>query len=316
MSLPFIPRNVATKSKKIQSTKGRDVDIPTASSSRTIPLPVGKGKEPEKPNIDGPAAVHKPNFSDKEYASLIYLALSDFALFSDPDLRRKIDEGEDGFVSLLHVLKHALHGILFSESETAVARALRSEATDSIEVRMVFSGPSWSGQGSSKNSGMFEVRRMESLQNKFTREDWRERTLYIENILIQYTSLLGVFHLIQVLLTKTTNTTPIFNRIQGISFPPHHLDKPGDTPKCKGFALVALLDAEDAQRFLHEWPWAPAVSPNEVKPPISEFQEAVKFGFRTMSKTRWDEMKDEYLAYRARLVKEIVAYPARARRYI
>ncbi|KAK0207078.1 hypothetical protein DFS33DRAFT_1257127 [Desarmillaria ectypa] len=311
MSLPFIPRNVATKSKKIQSTKGRDVDISPASSS-WISLSVAKGKEQEKPDIDGPVVLNKPGFSDKEYASLVSLALSDFALFSDPDLRRKIDEGQDGFVSLLHVLKHVLHGILISESETSVAKALRSEATDSIEVRMVFSGPSWSAQGSFKNKGMFEVRRRDSMasfsRNSFTMENWKERTLYIENIPVQYASLPGVFHLIQVLLTKTTNTIPTFNRIQRISFPPHHLDKPGDIPKCKSFALVTVLDAEDVQRLLHEWPWNPVVSAIEAKPSISEIQEAAKFGFRTLSKTRWDEMKDEYLTYRARLVKEIVAY--------
>lgn len=193
--------------------------------------------------------------------------------------------------------------------ETAVAKALRSEATDILEVRMVLSGPSWSVQGSYKNKGMFEVRRRDSVaslsRNKFTREDWNERMLYIENTPVQYASLSGVFHLIQALLAKNTDTVPTSNRIQAISFPPHHLDKPRDIPKCKGFALVTLLDVEDVQRLLREWPWTSAV---DVKPPIPEIQEAVKFGFRTLSKRRWDEMKDEYLAYRARLVKEIVAY--------
>ncbi|PBK93939.1 hypothetical protein ARMGADRAFT_1164773 [Armillaria gallica] len=306
MSLPFIPRNVATKSKKIQSTKDREVNISSACSPR-IPLSIAKGKEQDKPDIDEPAVLNKSSFSDKEYASLISLALSDFALFSDPDLRRKIDEGEDGFVSLLHILKHALHGILISESETAAAKALRSEATDSIEVRMVFSGPSWSAQGSFKNKGMFEVRRKDP-QNTFTRENWKERTLYLENIPVQYASLPGVFHLTQVLLTKTTDTIASFNRIQSISIPPHHLDKPGDIPKCKGFALLTLLDVEDVQQLLREWPWTLVVCATDVKPAISEFQEATKFGFRALSKTRWDEMKDEYLAYRARLVKEIVSY--------
>ncbi|KAK0190370.1 hypothetical protein F5146DRAFT_1102801 [Armillaria mellea] len=306
MSLPFIPRNVATKSKKIQSTNDREVNVSSACSPH-IPLSIAKGKEQDKPDIDEPAVLNKSSFSDKEYASLISLALSDFALFSDPDLRRKIDEGEDGFVSLLHVLKHTLHGILISESETAVAKALRSEATDCIEVRMVFTGPSWSAQASSKDKGMFEVRRKDP-QNTFTRENWKERTLYLENIPIQYASLAGVFRLVQVLLTKTTNTITSFNRIQYISFPQHHLDKPGDIPKCKGFALVTLLDVEDVQQLLREWPWTVVVLATEVKPAISEFQEATKFGLRVLSKTRWDEMKNEYLAYRARLVKEIVSY--------
>ncbi|KAK0491580.1 hypothetical protein IW261DRAFT_1438413, partial [Armillaria novae-zelandiae] len=154
-----------------------------------------------------------------------------------------------------------------------------------VEIRMVFSGPSWSAQGSCRNKGMFEVRKKDP-QITFTRGDWKVRTLYFENIPIQYTSLPGVFHLIEVLLTKTTNTIASFNR----------------------FALVTLLGIEDVQQLLREWPWTLVVCDTDVKPAISEFQEATKFGLRALSKTRWDEMKDEYLAYRARLVKEIVSY--------
>ncbi len=62
------------------------------------------------------------------------------------------------------------------------------------------------------------------------------------------------------------------------------------------------------QQLLREWPWTLVVCATDAKPAISEFQEATKFGFRALSKTRWDEMKGEYLAYRARLVKEIVSY--------
>ena len=36
--------------------------------------------------------------------------------------------------------------------------------------------------------------------------------------------------------------------------------------------------------------------------------ESLKFGFRTLSKSRWDQLKQEYLAYRRELVDELVAF--------
>ena len=103
-------------------------------------------------------------------------------------------------------------------------------------------------------------------------------------------------------------------RIQAISLPAHHLDRPGDTPKPKGFALVTFADEADAARLAADWPWlprrAPTSSPAGQGAQNGEGEselthEAAKYGFRVLRKERWDELKEEYLAYRQRLLDEI-----------
>jgi hypothetical protein len=88
------------------------------------------------------------------------------------------------------------------------------------------------------------------------------------------------------------------------------MDKPGDRPKCKGFALVTLCTTELCRIFLERWPWKPSTQlPKsddfDLAEDNSETKEASKFGFRTLSKARWDELNQEYLAYRQRLIDEL-----------
>ena len=85
------------------------------------------------------------------------------------------------------------------------------------------------------------------------------------------------------------------------------MDKPGDHPKFKGFALVTLHNTDLCQTFLERWPWK-----TPFQPPKSgdsqdslETKEATKFGCRTLSKVRWDELNQEYLTYRQRLIDEL-----------
>jgi xRRM domain len=98
-------------------------------------------------------------------------------------------------------------------------------------------------------------------------------------------------------------------RIQGITLPPHHQDKPGDHPTCKGFALVTLQNPSDLNFLLHRWPWDRIAQTKTDS--VAEFPDALeasKFGFRTLPKMRWDELREEYLAYRQQLVEEINAF--------
>lgn len=101
------------------------------------------------------------------------------------------------------------------------------------------------------------------------------------------------------------------SRIQGISLPLHHQDKPGDQPVCKGFAIIVLARKEDAEYLQAEWPWirnAVDESKTNTIPRSAEFQDAIKFGSRALSKVRWEQLREEYLAYRGRLVEEINAF--------
>ncbi len=82
MSLPFVPRNVKRKS----TVKNPSV----AHNAEPGPLRIPPPKPDEKPPLD-----EKPRLSEEDYTILVTLALSDYALFCDPDLRRKIDQSEE-----------------------------------------------------------------------------------------------------------------------------------------------------------------------------------------------------------------------------
>ena len=99
--------------------------------------------------------------------------------------------------------------------------------------------------------------------------------------------------------------------VQHITLPPHYLDKPGDVPKCKGYALVTFSTPSYAEAFLRVWPWTrrrESISQNED---VSEVvKDALKYGLRTISKARWNALNEEYLGYKQSLVDEINAYSA------
>lgn len=131
-----------------------------------------------------------------------------------------------------------------------------------------------------------------------------------ENIPVQHRTVPSILHYILSLLTKKQACPRPAIRIQNIAFPPHHLDKPGDQPKCKGFALVVLTSDQDRDFLLDRWPWDRSRSQSDCGEDghASEVEEAVKFGFRTLSKAKWDEFREEYLAYRQQLLDEINTY--------
>jgi hypothetical protein len=130
-----------------------------------------------------------------------------------------------------------------------------------------------------------------------------------ENIPLQYRTIPGIAHLILSLLSTNNSPARIHGtRIQGITLPPHHQDQPGDYPTCKGFALIVLQSSSDVEFLLHRWPWdrTPQIKTDALAT-FPDALEASKFGFRTLPKMRWDELREEYLAYRKQLVEEINA---------
>jgi hypothetical protein len=74
---------------------------------------------------------------------------------------------------------------------------------------------------------------------------------------------------------------------------------------CKGFALVTLQTQEDVEKLAQAWNWDRDDINDETGEETEIAKEALKFGFRTLPKTRWDELKAEYLLYRTQLVDEI-----------
>ena len=113
-------------------------------------------------------------------------------------------------------------------------------------------------------------------------------------------------------LLPQSENIPGQHRIQRITFPSHYRDKPTDHPKCKGFALVTLRDLQDVESLLDDWPWerysACVKRAENSSLDVDIANEAAKFGVRAISKKRWDDLKDEYLAYQRRLLDELIAH--------
>jgi 2-phospho-L-lactate guanylyltransferase (CobY/MobA/RfbA family) len=92
------------------------------------------------------------------------------------------------------------------------------------------------------------------------------------------------------------------SKIQAVTLLPSHLDKQGDQPRCKGFALIVLSDIADVDTLLTEWPWKRIEVQGENSLDSEARQEALKYGLKTLSKRRWEELQEEYLAYRQKLL--------------
>lgn len=93
--------------------------------------------------------------------------------------------------------------------------------------------------------------------------------------------------------------------VQSIVLPKHHQDKPGDQPKCKGFALVTLSDTTLVESLRTRYPWDrhPDAQTHEIEGDV--FQEAQKIGFRAITKAQWDRLNEEYLQYKQSLLDEM-----------
>jgi hypothetical protein len=85
ITFPFIPRKLTRKQHDLPRDVGQQV-IPT-STSQTVAVVACKETEKKRYPETSP-----PQSSDEDYAILISLALSNHALWSNPELRRKIEE--------------------------------------------------------------------------------------------------------------------------------------------------------------------------------------------------------------------------------
>ncbi|KAH0588221.1 Protein pof8 [Termitomyces sp. J132] len=311
-SFPFIPRTLVKGKQKVSQHTSQ------ASTSAQVPSPSLNTGTPH---------ITKAKYSNEDYINIFNLALSDYALWVDPDLRRIIDfstesssneQTGDGFFPLSRLIRRSkvLGPLNIENLQVPIAKALRSDATSALEVRLLVSEPSssaWSGKrDTARDIGAYEVRRRETQarpSRTYSRQDWEDRTVYVESIPVQYRSIPAIMHLVNSLLSERSLPEPHAARVQGVILPPHHQDKPGDAPTCKGFALVVFQDILDVEFLLQRWPWDRHQDTDLQNPEApAEVSEATKFGFRALSKSRWDRLKDEYLSYRERLVAEINAF--------
>ncbi|KAF9234358.1 hypothetical protein BU15DRAFT_90007 [Melanogaster broomeanus] len=300
------------------STDSSSEDETTPSIS---PLDKGKGKAAEPPS-------HKQS-NGQDIAALVSLSLSDYNIWLDADLRRKLEESlkyaesteEDGAGCIpvqscpltISSVRSPFRGSLSSEpSETEVVKALRTYASDTLEVRMLVSAPSssiWYGPGKTsrkKDVGGYEVRRTDwaGLPDHPSRSSSDARA---ECVPTQYRTIAGIARFAEALLPSLQSHNC---GVQSVTLPPHYLDKPGDIPKCKGYALVTFSTRDESESLLQTWLWRRCLAPvdrldtHDIDMTLVD-KEALKFGFRTMSKARWDQLNEEYLIYKQRLIDEM-----------
>ncbi|KAJ4489622.1 hypothetical protein C8J55DRAFT_547634 [Lentinula edodes] len=337
MSFAFIPRKLGKKALTTSipappagNSKGKAaaVNLPAAPSTSTVPAPRADEELAE------------------EFAILVVLSLTEYALWTNADLRRQMEEtpeDEHGFVPLRYILKHSpllqeqqhysQHIKSKLPSESVIVKAIRKHAEYNIEVRMVLSGPTWTNWGSSSagtDEGMYEIRSNTKVSQGlegaegYMRNYWANRTIYIENIPPAHRTVHGIFQFV-----RDTYPSTNYPSIQRISFPPHYLDTDTDTssfhqipksrPKCKGFAFVVFSSVGEVDQFSAMWKWERARSgPVPIKADTSHSLvsrtssassdvEARKYGFRALPKAQWDALKDEYVAWRQQLLEQVLA---------
>ncbi|KAJ7080427.1 hypothetical protein B0H15DRAFT_787274 [Mycena belliarum] len=300
-SFAFVPRKVAKAAKApyqhVVSAPLATVSVVDKGKSRETSVERRPGRTLEAPT--------KSQYSEEDYALLLCLSLSKRRLWSDPDLRRDIEwssreSANDGFFPLSYLLDSPCPLSSTHASETLIIKALRTHATDVVDVRMAIPSSS-SGQG--KTRGNFEIRPKfwDDAVYPVSREGWDNRTVYVENIPVRHKTVPAFFRFILGLL-PANSAMPAHNRIQWISLPSHHSDEPGAEAKPKAFALITFATSGDAESLLTAWPWARRAQHEHES---SDASEAAKFGFRTLSMARWEGLNAEYLSYRAKLLADI-----------
>jgi hypothetical protein len=218
-SFAFIPRNIS-KGGKQQGTSAR---VPSSHKSASTPAieresvyPGPSVSDKGKRKVSEPSA--KPVYSEKDISILLVLAFSDYALWLDSDLRRKIEESLQGeehdagcmfpffctrirqglcshaVLPLSYLMRRAFGrenlGQEYMPTEANAVKAIRTYAGDVLEVRMLVSAPSasaWypSWKPERDSIGGYEVRRkdwstlLDNATREFTRSQWDDRTIYM-----------------------------------------------------------------------------------------------------------------------------------------
>ncbi|TFK79820.1 hypothetical protein K466DRAFT_605843 [Polyporus arcularius HHB13444] len=310
----FVPRKVAQKTPRPPQQYAPVPPVASTSSAEQLIHTKGKGDSKGNGETKGKGRSTEDQVKHEDLVSLLWLSLSDYSLWSNVNLRRAVATAEEGWVPLSYVLQQSTHiaHLHVKPPDAAFVKAVRAQTECPFEVRMLVSSPSksaWYGNELSmkEDPGGYEIRRRDWSEaltrvRNSTRNECEAQTVYMESIPLSSRTVPGIFHFASS-LSSHSGTTP---DVQNITLPPHHQDRPGDAPKCKGFALVTFSDKETVGRLVDEWPWLPRRTDVRADEGgrSSAAHEAVKFGFRVLPKARWDELKEEYLAYRQQLLDQ------------
>jgi len=221
--------------------------------------------------------------------------------------------------------------------EADIVRAVQQHLPDVLEARILVSSPQKSAScasGSrSDTSGGYEIRRKDwksirSVTAPLKKRDWDAMTVYLVRVELYTTlsflsinphikrgtdgvsvsqeklptrirSVAAVYRFVLSLLNGREDRP--FDAIQDVKLAPPPDGEAESKRAFKGFAFVTLSSADLVKQLLEDWPW----SPGDQSAPASasaDVTDARKYGVRVITKTRWEELRDEYLAYRAQLL--------------
>ncbi|KAK7676140.1 hypothetical protein QCA50_014923 [Cerrena zonata] len=300
--IPFIPRSITKKPSK-------PLNVGARGNSHVPKLPVVSSKEKGNTKETSVSLV-----VEQEWTTLMYLAMSEYALWSDVELRHKIGTSDEGYIPLAYLLRHSSYFSTLENTtaEVLLVKSIRTHAPSVFDVRMQTSQSSRHTQHKQTAFGGFEIRRKDwqnvlKRSNEQTKQGWEGITVYMECLPLQHRSASRIVQFIQEIIgdkhpsSSSTLPEPF---VQHVSFPKHFQDKHTDIPKCKGFALVTLSSSEQAQSLLENWPWKRRIDAiHSDRSPLAH--EAHKFGFRTLSRVRWAALNEAYLSHGQSLLGQI-----------
>ena len=115
----------------------------------------------------------------------------------------------------------------------------------------------------------------------------------------------AVYRFVSALLNSRNACS--FDAVQDIRLTPPFDGEAESKRAFKGFAFVTLSSTDDAERLLEDFPWLSGDRSGHVPDGLpastsADVIDAHKYGVRTIAKARWEELRDEYFAYRTQLL--------------
>ena len=101
-----------------------------------------------------------------------------------------------------------------------------------------------------------------------------------------------------------------FDAIQDVRLTPPSAGEVESKRAFKGFAFVTLSSMGLVKQLLEDWPWSPENRSAHVSGRIpasasTDVTDAYKYGVRVITRSRWEELRGEYLAYRVQLLSAV-----------
>jgi len=202
----------------------------------------------------------------------------------------------------------------------------------------------WRSSGSrSDATGGYEIRRKDwksvrSITAPLRKQDWDAKTVYLVRVRLSSTSSLppmnlsvgersanGVLVFQEKLPPRVRSVAAVycfvwsllnsrkdrsFDAIQDVRLTPPSDGEAESKRVFKGSAFVALSSTELVKQLLEDWPWlsgdrSAPVSRGIPTSASADVSDAHKYGVRVITKARWEELRDEYLVYRAQLLSAV-----------